>query len=60
MLGHFHGRAKATGKQVVIRFAHVFGLTGGDGPLREQRFTSFELIIDTAAALSALGEQGPG
>ena len=38
----------------------VFGLTGGDGPLREQRFTSFELIIDTAAALSALGEQGPG
>lgn len=60
VLGRFHGRARATGEQVAIRFAHVFGLTGGDGPLREQRFTSFELIIDTAAALSALGEQGPG
>jgi ketosteroid isomerase-like protein len=57
VLGHFHGRARATGGQVAIRFAHVFGLPNADGPLSRQRFTCFELIIDTAAMLSAIGEQ---
>ena len=60
VLGRFHGRSRATGEQVAIRFAQVFGLTGGEGALREQRFTSFELIIDTAAALSAAPEPQAG
>jgi SnoaL-like domain len=59
VLGRFHGRSRATGEQVLARFAQVFGLSGVEGPLPDHRFTSFELIIDTAAVLSALGEQGP-
>jgi ketosteroid isomerase-like protein len=54
VLGHFHGRARATGAQVAIRFAQVFGLTDAEGPVDGQRYRSFELIIDTAAVLSAI------
>jgi ketosteroid isomerase-like protein len=59
VLGRFHGRSRSKGEHVAIRFAHVFRLTDVEGPLREHRFTCFELIIDTATALSALGGQGP-
>jgi hypothetical protein len=58
VLGHFHGRARATGEQVSIRFAHVFGLTGSDDPMSENRYSSFELVIDTAAVLAAIGANG--
>jgi ketosteroid isomerase-like protein len=57
VLGPFHGRARATGEQITVRFAHVFGLTRSAGPLSGQRFTSLELIIDTAAVLAALGQE---
>jgi ketosteroid isomerase-like protein len=60
VLGHFHGRAKATGKLLVIRFAHVFGVTDTEAPLTEQRFAYFELIIDSAVALSAVPEPETG
>ena len=53
-LGHFHGHARATGRQVAIRFAHVYRLTGAEGPLSQQRFAAFELFIDTAAVLDAI------
>ena len=56
VLGRFHGRSRATGKQIAVRFAHVYGLTGAEGPLSDQKFTSFELIIDTAPVLAALAE----
>lgn len=56
VLGRFHGRSRVTGEQVAIRFVHVFGLTDAEGPLSEQKFTSFELISDTAAVLSALAK----
>jgi uncharacterized protein len=56
VLGDFHGRARATRKRVAIRFAHVFGVTDVEGPLTEQKYTSFEVFIDTAAVLSALAE----
>jgi ketosteroid isomerase-like protein len=57
VLGSFHGRARATGKETTARFAHVIGLSGAAGPLSEHRFASFELIVDTAAALAALGQE---
>jgi len=60
VLGHFHGRAKATGKKVAIRFAHVFAVADAEAPLTEQRFVYFELIIDTAVALSAVPEPETG
>jgi ketosteroid isomerase-like protein len=60
VLGHFHGRSRVTGEQVAIRFAHVYGLPDAGGPLREQRYTSFELIMDSAAVLSALVKQSTG
>jgi ketosteroid isomerase-like protein len=57
VLGAFHGRARATGKETAARFAHVLVLSGAAAPLTEQRFTAFELIVDTAAALAALGQE---
>ena len=60
VLGHFKGRSRATGEAVAIRFAHVLGLSDADGPVSEQRNTSFELIADTAAVLAALGGQTAG
>jgi uncharacterized protein len=57
VLGRFHGRSRATGEQVAIRFAQVYGLPDAHGALREQRYSSFELIIDTAAVLSALTDR---
>jgi ketosteroid isomerase-like protein len=59
VLGRFHGRARATGAQVAIRFAHVFGLTDAQGPLSGHRYSSFELIADTAAVVSALSGPAP-
>lgn len=58
VLGHFKGRARASGEAVTIRFAHVFGLTGSEGPMRLLRFTSLELICDTAAFLAAIVGDG--
>jgi ketosteroid isomerase-like protein len=61
VLGSFHGRASATGTETTARFAHVIGLSGTAGPLSEHRFASFELIVDTAAVLAALGQEfAPG
>jgi uncharacterized protein len=60
VLGHFHGRSRATGEQLLVRFAHVFGLSRTDGPMSEQKYTSFELVIDTAAVLAALGDESAG
>lgn len=60
VLGHFRGRSRATGEEVAIRFAHVFGLTAAGGPLSEQRYTSFELFADTQAFLTAIAEDGAG
>ena len=59
-LGHVHGRSRATGEQVAIRFAHVFRLTGVEGPLSQQRYAAFELFVDTAAVLAAMSGQGAG
>ena len=71
VLGSFHGSARATGEQITVRFAHVFGLAGSAGALSNQKITSLELFIDTAAMLAALdlphggdgpdrGRHGPG
>ena len=54
VLGRFRGRSVATGDPVEVRFAHVFGLSGAGGPMSEQRYTSFELIIDSAPIVAAL------
>jgi ketosteroid isomerase-like protein len=55
VLGYFRGRARASGDEVRIRFAHVWGLPDPERPLTEQRYASFELIADTAAFLAAVG-----
>ena len=59
-LGHFHGRSRATGERVAIRFAHVFRLTAVDGALSQQRYAAFELLIDTAAVVAATSGPGAG
>jgi ketosteroid isomerase-like protein len=60
VLGHFHGRSRATGEQVSLRFAHVFRLTAVEGPLSEQRYAAFELFIDTTAVVAAIAGRGAG
>jgi ketosteroid isomerase-like protein len=60
VLGHFHGRAKATGKLVALRFVHVFAVSDAQAPLTEQRFTALELVTDSAAALAASPSQDTG
>jgi uncharacterized protein len=60
VLGHFHGRSRATGEQVAIRFVHVSRLTGTEGSLTRQRYAAFELFIDTAAVLATIGPQDAG
>jgi len=60
VLGHFHGRSRATGELVAIRFAHVYRLTGVEGPLSQQRYAAFELLIDTAAVVAAITGQRAG
>lgn len=57
VLGTWQGRARATGEEIAVRFAHVLRLTGSAGNLSGQRLTSLELIIDTAAVLTALGHE---
>ena len=60
VLGHVHGRARATGERVAIRFAHVIRLSGAEGPLSERRYAAFELLSDTGALLAAITGQGAG
>jgi ketosteroid isomerase-like protein len=57
VLGRFHGRSRATGEQISVRFAHVYGLTSAEERMSEQKYTSFELIGDTASVLAALAEE---
>ena len=60
VLGHFHGRSRATCQQVAIRFAHVARLTAVEGPLSGQRYAAFELLVDTAAVVAAINGQDAG
>ena len=60
VLGHFHGRSRATCEQVAIRFAHVARLTAAEGPLSGQRYAAFELLVDTAAVVAAINGQDAG
>ena len=60
VLGHVHGRSRATGESVAIRFAHVYQLTAAEDPLSQQRYAAFELLIDTAAVVAASTGQGAG
>ena len=53
VLGHFHGRARSTGRQVAIRFLHLYRLTGIEEPLSQHR-NAFEFFIDTAAVVAAI------
>ncbi len=57
VLGTWQGRARATGEEITVRFVHVLRVTGSAGALSGQRFTSLELIIDTAAVLAALAQE---
>lgn len=58
VLGHFHGRSRATGEQVEIRFLHVYRLGAVEGPLSQHRYGDFELLIDTAAVIAATTAPG--
>ena len=60
VLGHVHGRARATGERVAIRFAHVIRLTGAEGPLSGRRYAALELLSDTAAVLAVSSGRGAG
>ena len=56
VLGTWYAVVPTTGRRAAVRVAHVFGMSGGDLPLSEQKATSFEWIGDSAAFAAALAE----
>jgi ketosteroid isomerase-like protein len=48
VLGRFHGRSRATGREFAVELCHVWRVVDG-------RITWFRNYVDTAALLRALG-----
>jgi ketosteroid isomerase-like protein len=55
VFGTFRGRSRETGEEFAARFLHSLRMSGEGSTLTEQKIVSFELFIDTAAVLRALG-----
>jgi ketosteroid isomerase-like protein len=55
VFGTFRARSSKTGEEIATRFVHSYRLSGGDGPVSDQKVVSFEVFIDTAAVLGSLG-----
>ena len=60
MFGTFRGRSRQTGEEIALRFMHSLRMSGEGATLTEQKTVSFELFIDTAAVLRALGRSASG
>ena len=55
VFGTFRGRSRQTGDEIAARFVHSLRMSGEGATVTEQKIVSFELFIDTAAVLRALG-----
>ena len=60
VFGTFRGRSRQTGEEIALRFMHSLRTSGEGATLTEQKTVSFELFIDTAAVLRALGRSASG
>ena len=60
VFGTFQGRSRQTGEEIALRFMHSLRMSGEGATLTEQKIVSFELFMDTAAVLRALGRSAPG
>ncbi len=60
VFGTFQGRSRQTGEELAARFMHSLRMSGEGATLTEQNVVSFELFIDTAAVLRALGRSASG
>ena len=60
VFGTFRGRSRQTGEEIAARFMHSLRMNGQGATLTEQKIVSFELFIDTAAVLRALGRAASG
>ena len=58
--GTFRGRSRPTGEEIATRFVHSLRMSGEGATPSEQKIVSFELFIDTAAVLRALGRSASG
>ena len=58
--GTFRGRSRQTGEEIATRFMHSLRMSGEGATLTEQKIVSFELFIDTAVVLRALGRSASG
>jgi ketosteroid isomerase-like protein len=59
VVGTWRARSRQSGEEIAIRFIHVYRLSGGEGPLMDQKIVSFEVLSDTAAMLQSLDSPGP-
>lgn len=59
VFGTWRARSRQTGEEITARFVHAFRTSGAEGSLIGQKVVSFELFIDTAAVLQALGFPRP-
>ncbi len=60
VFGTFRGRSRQTGEEIALHFMHSLRMSGEGATLTEQKIVSFELFIDTAAVLRALGRSASG
>jgi len=57
MFGVWRGRSRQTGEEIALRIEHVFRMSGAGESVIDRKIASFELFIDTAAFLEAIGPQ---
>ena len=54
VFGTWRARSRKSGEKIATRFVHSYRLSGGDGPVSDQKIVSFEAFMDTAAVLGSL------
>lgn len=58
VLGTLRACSRETGERVAVRFVHAMRVDGAGDNLTDQKVVSFEVLMDTAAVLNALGPSG--
>ena len=59
VFGTWRARSPQSGEEIAIRFSYAFRLSGGGGPLMDEKVVSAEAFTDTAATLHALDSAPP-
>jgi ketosteroid isomerase-like protein len=60
VFGTWRGRSRQTGEEIALRILHAFRHRDPEATLIDNKITSVELFVDTAAFLEAIGHPTPG